>query len=113
MVSGVPVEQTINSCDDLKEFQLVSKISNKYSYILHGDRPIKEKCIRVFASKNPRDEGVKKVSIRTGRPAKLQNSPEHCFIWNDSVNGVKVPDKLDKEWYIKKAIGRLQDYGVI
>jgi len=113
MVSGVPVEHTINSCDDLKEFQLVSKISNKYSHILYGDTPIKEKCIRVFASKNPRDAGVKKVSIRTGRPAKLQNSPDHCFIFNDSVNGVKVPDKLDKQWYIDKAIGRLKDFGVM
>ncbi len=113
MVSGVPVEHTVNSCNDLKEFQLVSKISNKYSHILYGDTPIKEKCIRVFASKNPRDAGVKKVSIRTGRPAKLQNSPEHCFIFNDSVNGVKVPDKLDKQWYIDKAIGRLKDFGVM
>lgn len=113
MVNGVPVEQTINDCDDLKEFQLVSKISNKYSHILYGDTPIKEKCIRVFASKNPKDAGVKKVSIRTGRPAKLQNSPDHCFIWNEEVNGVKVPDKLDKQWYIEKAIGRLKDFGVM
>ena len=113
MVSGVPVEQTVNQCDDLKEFQLVSKISNKYSHILYGDEPIKEKCIRVFASKNPKDVGVKKVSIRTGRPAKLQNSPEHCFIWNDQVNGVKVPAKLDKQWYVDFALRRLKDFGVV
>lgn len=113
MVDGVPVEQTVNQCDDLKEFQLVSKISNKYSHILYGDTSIKEKCIRVFASKNPKDAGVKKVSIRTGRPAKLQNSPEHCFIWNDEVNGVKVPAKLDKQWYINFALRRLKDFGVV
>ena len=113
MVSGVPVEHTINSCDDLKEFQLVSKISNKYSHILYGDKPLKEKCIRIFASKNPNDAGVKKVSIRTGRPAKLQNSPEHCFIFNDAVNGVKVPSKLDKQWYIDFAWRRLKDYGMV
>lgn len=113
MVKGIPVEQTVNQCDDLKEFQLVSKISNKYSHILYGDTPIKEKCIRVFASKNPKDAGVKKVSIRTGRPAKLQNSPEHCFIWNEQVNGVKVPAKLDKQWYINFALRRLKDFGVV
>jgi len=113
MVNGVPVEQTINECDDLKEFQLVSKISNKYSHILHGDKPIKEKCIRVFASKNTHDAGVKKVSIRTGKPEKLQNSPLHCFIYNEEVNGVKVPGKLDKQWYIDFAIKRLKDFGVI
>lgn len=113
MVHGILPEQTIKQCDDLKEFQLVSKISNKFSHILHGDKPIKEKCIRVFASKNPNDAGVKKVSIRTGRPAKLTNSPEHCFIWNDEVNDVKVPAKLDKQWYINFANKRLSDFGVV
>lgn len=113
MVHGILPEQTIMQCNDLKEFQLVSKISNKFSHILHGDKPIKEKCIRVFASKNPNDAGVKKVSIRTGRPAKLNNSPEHCFIWNDEVNGVKVPAKLDKQWYINFANKRLSDFGVV
>lgn len=113
MVHGILPEQTIQQCDDLKEFQLVSKISNKFSHILHGDKPIKEKCIRVFASKNSNDAGVKKVSIRTGRPAKLTNSPEHCFIWNDEVNGVKVPAKLDKQWYINFANKRLSDFGMM
>lgn len=113
MVHGILPEQTIMQCNDLKEFQLVSKISNKFSHILHGDKPIKEKCIRVFASKNPNDAGVKKVSIKTGRPAKLTNSPEHCFIWNDEVNGVKVPAKLDKQWYINFANKRLSDFGVV
>lgn len=112
MVKGVLPEVTINECDDLKEFQLVSKISNKYSHILYGDKPLKEKCVRVFASKNPNDAGVKKVSIRTGNSEKLQNSPDHCFIWNDSVNGVKVPAKLDKQWYINFAWRRLKGYGV-
>ena len=113
MQYGIPVEQTVLSCNDLKEFQLVSKISNKYSHILYGETSIKEKCIRIFASKDESDPGVKKVSIRTGKPEKLQNSPEHCFIWNDEVNGVKVPSKLDKQWYINFALRRLNDFGVV
>lgn len=113
MVNGTPVERTINQCDELKQFQLVSKISSKYDCILHGDERIKEKCIRIFASTDERDAGVKKIHAATGRPAKLQNSPEHCFIWNDDVNGVKVPSKLNKQWYIEKAISRLKDFGVV
>ena len=103
----------MNECDDLREFQLVSRISSKYTHILYGDKPIKEKCIRIFASKSNSDPGVKKVHATTKRTAKLQNSPEHCFIWNDDVKGVSVPDKLDREWYISFARKRLSDFGVM
>lgn len=113
MVNEVPVEQTVNECDDLKEFQLVSKISGKYTHIIHGDEIVKEKCIRIFASKKETDAGVVKVHAATGRPAKIPNSPEHCFIYNDEVNGVKVPRKLDKQWYINLALKRLADFGVV
>lgn len=112
MIDGIPVEETINECNDLKEFQLVSKISSKYTHIEHGGVPIKEKCIRIFASKNPKDMGVKKISERTGRPEKLQNSPDHCFIVNDDVNNAKCPQHLDKRWYINEAKKRLKSFGV-
>lgn len=113
MVHNIPVEQTINECQDLKEFQLVSKISGKYTTILHGDKVIKEKCIRIFASQLDSDAGVQKIHAATGRPAKISNSPLHCFIFNDDVNGVKAPSKLDKNWYIALANKRLKDFGVV
>lgn len=132
MVHGIPVEQTIFACDQLKEFQLVTKISNKYTCIRYGcqfhtekgiasktlvyDQPgqvLNEKCIRIFASKNPHRGGVYKVSAKTGRPEKISNSPEHCFIYNDEINGVQVTSELDKEWYVKLALKRLKDFGVI
>ena len=113
MVKGVPVEKTIGQCEDLKEFQFVAKITNKYSTILHGDQAVNEKCIRVFASTHDSDAGVKKVSVRTGKPEKISNSPEHCFIYNDAMDGVKCPAKLDKSWYIALANKRLKDFGVI
>ena len=74
---------------------------------------MKEKCIRVFASKNASDAGVQKVHAVTKKPAKIPNSPEHCFIWNETVNGVEVPEKLDKQWYIDLANKRLTDFGVM
>ena len=112
MVHGTPVEQTIEQCNELKEFQLVSKISSKYICILHGEQPVNEKCVRLFASKDDTDLGVKKIHATTGKAAKLQNSPEHCFIFNDAVNGVAVPAKLDKQWYVNLADRRLKDFGV-
>ncbi len=113
MIKGIPVERTILECQDLREFQLVSRISSKYTHILYGDTPIKEKCIRVFASKNLSDPGVKKVHAIRKTAAKLTNSPAHCFIFNDDVKGVSVPDKLDRQWYIDFANKRLADFGVM
>ena len=113
MIHGIPVRRTIMECQDLREFQLVSRISSKYTHILYGDKPIKEKCIRVFASNNPADPGVKKVHAVRKTTAKLTNSPEHCFIFNDDVKGVPVPDKLDRQWYIDFANKRLSVFGVV
>lgn len=113
MIHGISVRRTIMECQDLREFQLVSRISSKYTHILYGDKPIKEKCIRVFASNNPADPGVKKVHAVRKTTAKLTNSPEHCFIFNDDVKGVPVPDKLDRQWYIDFANKRLSDFGVV
>ena len=132
MIEGIPVETTINSCDDLKEFQLVAKISNKYSELWYGGSfryekegkkkvkkynydgvPIKEKCIRIFASKDEKDGMFYKKKASTGSFEKVQNCPEHSFMFNDSVNGVKVPSKLDKQWYINFAHRRLKDFGVL
>lgn len=113
MIHGIPVRRTIMECQDLREFQLVSRISSKYTHILYGDKPIKEKCIRVFASNDPADPGVKKVHAVRKTIAKLTNSPEHCFIFNDDVKGVPVPDKLDRQWYIDFANKRLSDFGVV
>lgn len=113
MVKGVPIEKTISNCTELKEFQQVKKISNKYKYILHGDKVLKEKCVRCFASVRPSDGGLFKVHSGTGRTAKVEGTPPQAFLWNDSVEGVKCPAKLDKQWYIDMARKRLSDFGVI
>ena len=113
MVKGIPVEKTIMNCDDLKEFQQVKKISSKYECLIHGDMecgvPLKEKCVRVFASKRDSDGGLFKIHGTTGRPAKVENSPEHCYMVNGSVNGVKVDGRLNKRWYIDLTKKRLKD----
>lgn len=113
MVSGKPVSQTILECDDLKEFQQVKKISGKYSYIQHGDKILNEKCVRVFASKNQRAGGLSKFSVRTGKLEKIESTPDRCFLYNDSIEGVKCPPELDKTWYVALALKRLRDFGVM
>lgn len=112
MINKIPVEKTILECDELKEFQQVKKISSKYDHIRYGGQQLKEKCVRVFASKSKSDGGLRKMHVTTKKLVKIEGTPEHCFLFNDSVNGVKCPKKLDKQWYIDVAKRRLKDFGV-
>lgn len=136
MVNGKSIESTILNCDELMEFQIVRKISGLYKCILYGgvkenyravnpatgkmktyERlagkrvPLKERCIRVFASTDPNDGGLWKEK-NDGSIAKLESTPERSFIFNENVHDVKCPAKLDKQWYINAAADRLRKFGV-
>ena len=134
MVKKIPVEQTINQCDDLIMFQKIVKLSDKYDWVEHehctplvshiGKRVIKTvyeypnkdkytyKSYRVFASNDMRDGRLLKRKVVKSKGDKFGNTSEHSFIFNDSVVGVKVPAKLDKQWYIDSAKSRLKQYGI-
>jgi len=112
IVHNVPVEKTIGSCDMLKEFQMVTKIGNKYKYLMWGSKILNEKCVRAFASKDQNKGNLMKMSVRKNKAEKVANSPEHCFLFNEAIDGVKVPAELDKQWYIDMALKRLKDFGV-
>lgn len=135
MVHKTPVEQTINQCDDLIMFQKIVKLSEKYDWVEHehctpvitktGKRVIKEvyeypekvkysyKSYRVFAS-NSQDDGrlLKRKRVKP-KGEKFGNTPDHCFICNEDVCGVKVPQYLDKGWYIDLAKKRLKQFGIV
>lgn len=105
---GVPIEKTINECDDLQMFQQICKCSSNYHHIEHGDKPLDNKCIRVFASLDYNDPGVYRV--KPGRRDKFPDTSPHVFIVNDRVKGAKVPDKLDRSYYIEKVVKRYEDF---
>lgn len=134
MVHKTPVEQTINQCNDLIMFQKIVKLSDKYDWVEHehctpvitntGKRVIKQvyeypekvrysyKSYRVFAS-NCQDDGrlLKRKKVKP-KGEKFGNTPDHCFICNDDVCGVKAPQTLDKSWYIDLAKKRLKQFGI-
>jgi hypothetical protein len=112
------IEDTINECRDLMKFQLICMISSKFKYGLHGDKVLNERYLRVFASTNPTHAGVTKVSTRTGKPAKISNTPEHCFLVNEKVTDIKLDDTLgcitqypiDRQFYIDMAKKRIKEF---
>lgn len=104
-----PMEQTINECDDLREFQKVVKVSSLYNYAIHNENKLNEKVLRVFASKDKKDGVIYKVKGKD-KFEKIANTPDHCFIENEFVTGITPPDKLDKQYYINLANKRLNDF---
>lgn len=112
MTKGMPVEKTINDCDDLIMFQKVVKLSGKYWRSWHNGKYMAEKCHRVFASKDKRATYIGKCKKEGATIEKFANTPGHCFIDNGSIKGKKRPDYLDTLWYINLAKDRLAQYGV-
>lgn len=113
LVRGVLPEITINSCNNLKDFQKIVKLSSKYKYAWHNNEKLNDKTFRVFASLSMSDSYIGKQKNDNATVEKFANTPDNCFMWNDSVNGVEVPNKLDKQWYIELAKKRLNEkFGV-
>ena len=110
LVNGIPVEKTINECNDLKEFQMVKKVSSKYSAIYHGEKLLNEKCVRCFASNVHRDGGLQKLHVARDRMAKVEGTPLHARLINSNVNGMSCPSWLDRNWYIDLAQKRVNEF---
>ena len=112
LTKGVLPEDTIGKCDDLKQFQNIVKISSNYRMGWHNNHFLTDRTFRVFASKDNSDTYIGKCKTEGATIEKFANTPEHCFIWNDEVNGVKVVKNLDKNWYVDLAEKRIADFGI-
>lgn len=109
MINDTPVESTINSSNNLSDFQKIVKLSGKYEYVLHNDKKYTNKCYRVFASKSYMDGIIYKC--RDGKMDKFANTPESCFIENGDIRDVTIPSTLNRQWYIDLANERLRQFG--
>lgn len=109
-VNGTPVEETINNCNDILEFQLIAKAGSKYReayHLINGKKIPIQKVNRVYASKDTSNGKLYKVHRETGRAAKVEGLPEHCIIDND--NTLTIQD-VDKQFYIDMAKKRVSDF---
>ena len=124
----IPVEKTINECDELIRFQKVIKLSSKYKEVWYGTgvstkgkdssvkisringKPLKNKVHRVFASNRLEDGSIYKSKMEKGVKTyeKFANTPDHLFIDNEDIHNKKIPDFLDKNYYITEAKKRVE-----
>ena len=109
-VNGTPVEETINNCDDIFQFQIIAKAGAKYkeAYHLIGEEkePV-QKVNRVYATADQRYGKLFKVKAEDESTAKIEMLPEHCIIDND--NQLSISD-VDKTFYIEMAKKRVNDF---
>lgn len=112
LTEGIKVEDTINNCDDLKQFQMICKITNKYKCLIYDNNILNERCVRVFASIDKNKGGLFKLHNDKEKPDKFPSTPENLFIINENVNNMSVPKELDRNFYINMAKERLEKFGV-
>lgn len=109
-VNGTPVEDTINACDDIFQFQIIAKAGAKYKEAYHlvdeVQMPI-QKVNRVYATADPRYGKLYKVKAENDSTAKIEMLPDHCII--DNNNELTIKD-IDKSFYIEMAKKRLNDF---
>lgn len=109
-VNGTPVEDTINGCDDIFQFQIIAKAGAKYKETYHVVNGVKEpvqKVNRVYATAEERYGKIYKVKSEDDSTAKIEMLPEHCIIDND--NQLSISD-VDKSFYIDMARKRVNDF---
>lgn len=131
LVSGTPVEQTINECTDIFKFQRIEKTGDTYngSYqYVNGERVPIQNVNRIYAVKNPiygqivkgkwitekreKDKATGKMISKPVNPPKwsettIPDCPDHAFIDNENVLTV---DDIDKGYYIDMAKKRVDMY---
>jgi DNA polymerase len=113
MISGTPVEETINSCDELIQFQKIVKLSSKYAHVEWNGQSFNNKCYRVFATTYRQCGSICKVKTNKANAEKFANTPQYCYLENGDIRGKKIFNHLDKSWYIELAHERLRQFGGI
>ena len=112
MMNNVPIEKTINECNDPSLFQKVVKVSNKYLCAWHNGKRLNDKTFRVYASTSDSDGAIYKQKREGANLEKFANTPQNCFIYNDALTA-SVMKRVNKQWYIDLAKKRLEQFGVI
>ena len=109
LINDIDIEETINKCNKLIDFQKCVKITGKYSHAVHGKENINLKVLRVFASKNAYDYPIMKLK-NDNKLEKISYTPDRVFIDNSNIIDKNIPYNLDKSWYISLAKDRLESF---
>lgn len=108
LLFDIPIEDTINNCDDIFRFQMITHLGHTYEKMvqesINGDIEL-QRNNRVYAGNKPSGTIIK-VKYN-GRRDSLANCPPNPII--DNANQCTIDD-INKGWYIKYAKQKLNDF---
>lgn len=108
LLLDIPVEETINNCDDIFRFQIITHLGHTYQKMVQespdGDIEL-QRNNRIYAGLKPSGTLVKVKA--DGRRDSLANCPDNPII--DNANKCTIED-VNKKWYIKIAQQRVEDF---
>lgn len=108
LLFDIPVEETINKCDDIFRFQMITHLGHTYKKMVQesssGDIEL-QRNNRIYAGKKPSGTLIK-VKY-DGRRDSLAQCPTNPIV--DNANQCTIDD-VNKEWYIKLAKQKLSDF---
>lgn len=108
LLLDIPVEKTINECDDIFRFQIISHLGSTYEKCVqeseNGDIEL-QRNNRIYAGK--KHSGIVVKIKPDGRRDSLADCPPNPII--DNANKCTIDD-VNKEWYIEIAKQRVNDF---
>lgn len=108
LLFNIPVEETINNCNDIFRFQIISHLGTTYEKCVqespNGDIEL-QRNNRIYAGKIPSGAIIKVKP--NGRRDSLASQPPNPII--DNGNKCTIED-INKEWYIEIANQRVNDF---
>lgn len=117
LLFDIPVEETINKCNDIFRFQIITHLGSTYEKMVqeseNGDIEL-QRNNRIYAGKKP--SGLIVKIKPNGRRDSLAKCPPNPIV--DNANQCTIDD-INKQWYIEQAnqsvsdflgVKRLEDY---
>ena len=110
LLYDIPVEKTIQECDDIFQFQMVAQpIRGAKGAVAYrnGVGTDVQKVNRIYASKDTANEKVYWTTSLGINGSVVTECPDHAVVDND--NHLTMKD-IDKDWYIQVANERVQGF---
>lgn len=109
LLFDIPVEDTINNCNDIFRFQMITHLGHTYDKCIieypDGRQEELQRNNRVYAGKEK--NGCKIYKIKGERKDSLANCPPNPIV--DNKNSLTI-DKINKKWYTMYTKQKISDF---